>query len=64
MYVMGVELISNVVCISDAQQSDSVIHIDTVFFTSSSVMVYHKVLNIVSSRCYAVGPLLLNPSWR
>ena len=41
-----VQLIYNIVLISAVQQSDSVIHI--FFFISFSIMVYHRILNIVS----------------
>ena len=43
-----VQLIYNVVLITAIQQSDSVIHIYTVFFKIFfSIMVYHRILNIV-----------------
>ena len=45
IYFIEVKLIYNVVLISAVQQSDSVIH--TSFFIFFSIMVYHKVLNIV-----------------
>ena len=45
IYFIEVKLIYNVVLISAVQQSDSVIHIS--FFIFFSIMVYHKILNIV-----------------
>ena len=46
-YFIEVELVYNVVLISGVQQSDSVIHICTFFFIFFSVMVHHRILNIV-----------------
>ena len=43
-----VYLIYNVVLISALQQSDSVIHIFLIFF---SIMVNHRILNIVLCEC-------------
>ena len=40
-------LIYNVVSISTVEQSDSVIHVYTFFFIFFSIMVYHRILNIV-----------------
>ena len=40
-------LVYNVVLISAVQQSDSVIHIHTFVFILFSIMVYHRILNIV-----------------
>ena len=37
----------NIVLISTVQQSDSVIHIYTLFFIFFFIMVYHKILNII-----------------
>ena len=49
IYFIEVWLIYNVVLISAVQQSDSVIHIYiyTFFFIFFSMMVYHRILNIV-----------------
>ena len=47
IYFIEVQLIYNVVLISAVQQSDSVIHIYTFFFIFFSIMVYHRILNIV-----------------
>ena len=49
-----VQLIYNVVLISTIQQSDSVVHIYTFFFIFFSIMVYHRILNIVPCRNYTV----------
>ena len=40
-------VIYSVVLISAVQQSDSVIHIYTFFFVFFSIVVYHRILNIV-----------------
>ena len=37
----------NVVLITAIEQSDSVIHIYTFFFYILSIIIYHKILNIV-----------------
>ena len=41
-------LVYNVVLVSGVQRSNSVIHIYTFFFRFFSIMVYHKMLNIVA----------------
>ena len=48
-FFFDVELIYNVVLISSVHQSDSVIHIYIYifFFIFFSIMVYHRILNIV-----------------
>ena len=47
IYFTEVQLIYNVVLIPAVQQIDSVIHIYTFFFIFFSIMVYHRILNIV-----------------
>ena len=47
-FLIQVELVYNVVLISAVQHSDSVIHIYTFFLVFSSIMVYHRILNIVA----------------
>ena len=47
LFIIEVELIYNVVLLSAVQQSDSVIHTYTFIFISFSIMVYHRLLNIV-----------------
>ena len=46
-FSMEVQLIYNFVLASGVQQSDSDIHIYTFFFIFFSIMVYHRILNIV-----------------
>ena len=46
-FFIEVQLIYNVVLISAVQQSDSFIHIHAFFFIFFSIMVYHRILNIV-----------------
>ena len=41
-------MIYNVVLVSGVQKGDSVIHLYTFFFIFFSIMVYHRILNIVS----------------
>ena len=50
-------LIYSVVLVSDVQQSDSVIRIYTLFFIFFSILVYHRVLNVVPC---ARGPCCLS----
>ena len=47
IFFIEVQLIHNVVLISAVQKSDSVIHIHTFFFILFSIMVNHRILNIV-----------------
>ena len=47
-FFIDVKLNYNVVLITDIQQSDSVIHIYTFFFIFFSIMVYHRIFNVVS----------------
>ena len=48
LFLVEVQLIYNVVLTSAIQQSDSVMHINTFFFLIFfSIMVYHRILNIV-----------------
>ena len=46
IYFIEVQLIYNVVLISAVQQIDSVIYI-YIYFIFFSIMVYHRILNIV-----------------
>ena len=46
-FFIEVSSIYNVVLISAVQQNDSVIHIHTFFLIFFSIMVYHRILNIV-----------------
>ena len=54
-------LVYNVVLISAVQQSDSVIHIHTFVFILFSIMVYHRILNIVP--CAILWYLVVYPSY-
>ena len=47
IYFMEVQLIYNVVLVSGVQQNDSVIHTYTFFFIFFSIMVYHRIVNVV-----------------
>ena len=47
IYFIEVLLIYSVVLISAVQQSDSFIHRYTFFFIFFSIMVYHRILDIV-----------------
>ena len=47
LYFIEVSLVYNVVLISAVQQSDSVILTYTFFFIFFSIMIYHRILNIV-----------------
>ena len=46
-FFIEVQLIYNVVLVSGAQQSDSVIHIYLFFFRFFSIIGYYRILNIV-----------------
>ena len=46
-FFIEVQLIFSVVLISAIQQSDSFIHIHTLFFILFSITVYRRILNIV-----------------
>ena len=56
LFLIEAQLIYNVVPIPAVQQSDSFIHICTFFFLFFSIMVYHRILNIVP---YMVGSCCL-----
>ena len=47
MYFIEVSLIYNVVLISAVQASDSVRHTSTFFFRFFSIIIYHRILNLV-----------------
>ena len=61
IYFIEVQLIYTVVLISAVQQSDSVIHMYTFFFILFSIMVYHRILNIVP--CAVQQDLVVYPSY-
>ena len=59
LFCIGVQLMNIVVCVSDVQQSDSVIHI-CVFILFQILFPFRLLHNIVqSSLCYTVGPCWL-----
>ena len=47
IFLIEVQFMYNTVLISALQKSDSVIHIYAFFFIFFSLMVYHRVLNLV-----------------
>ena len=57
LFLIEAQLIYNVVPIPTVQQSDSFVHICTFFFLFFSIMVYHRILNIV---CHILGPCCLS----
>ena len=46
-FIIFLTLTYNVMLVSAVQQNDSVIHMCALFFVFFSIMVYHKILNIV-----------------
>ena len=61
IYFMAVELIHNAVFVSTAPWSDSVIHTHTCFLKFFSILVYHRMLNLVP--CAVQEDLIVYPSY-